>query len=408
MDQLIYSTSRCLLGQTKEEKEIWPRAQISPHASGYCIQVETADNDFSWQGLPPSTTDSRPFSYLFTRDSEYTDDDWGTGWSEDGNGATGWSEDGNWATGWSEDDNWGIGWSENGNWATDWSEDDNLGTGWSEDRISIYAESCVEVAVVDEDDGGPDACVEEIKAVVSGGKLPQKDDEGFGKMEIGLWKESSIEIEWPISAKGQEETRKGPYTSSQKMLLVGEGDFSFSACLAVAFGTAANMVATSLDSREFLLENYSMAMWNILELTSRGCMVMHGVDATKMASHHSLHTMIFDRIIFNFPHAGIFRNSGASPTSQICQHQRLVSMFLENAKGMIKEDGEIHITHKSNDFFQLWEIQQLAADEGLYLVEAVRFNHRDYQGYSTKFGFGGDKYFNCNPSKTYKFGLMWY
>ncbi|GAB4836022.1 hypothetical protein Ancab_000940 [Ancistrocladus abbreviatus] len=368
MDQLISSTSRCLLGQTKEEKEIWPRAQISPHASDYCIQVETAYNDFSWQELPPSTTDSRPFSYLFTRDSEYTDDNWGTRWSEDGN------------------------------WAT----------GWSEDRISIYAESCAEVVVVDEDDGLPDACVEEIKAVVSGGKLPQKDDEGFGKMEIGLWKESSIEIEWPISAKGQAETRKGPYTSSQKMLLVGEGDFSFSACLAVAFGTAANMVATSLDSREFLLENYSMAEWNILELTSRGCMVMHGVDATKMASHHGLHAMIFDRIIFNFPHAGIFRNSGASLTSQICQHQSLVSMFLENAKGMIKEDGEIHITHKSNDFFQQWEIQQLAADEGLYLIEAVHFNHRDYQGYSTKFGFGGDKCFNCNPSKTYKFGLMWY
>ena len=39
------------------------------------------------------------------------------------------------------------------------------------------------------------------------------------------------------------------YCSSHKMLLVGEGDFSFSACLAVAFGSARNMVATSLDSR---------------------------------------------------------------------------------------------------------------------------------------------------------------
>lgn len=35
------------------------------------------------------------------------------------------------------------------------------------------------------------------------------------------------------------------YNSSQKILLVGEGDFSFSACLARAFGTAKNMVATS-------------------------------------------------------------------------------------------------------------------------------------------------------------------
>lgn len=43
------------------------------------------------------------------------------------------------------------------------------------------------------------------------------------------------------------------YSSSQEILLVGEGDFSFSACLARAFGHASNMVATSLDSQGTLL-----------------------------------------------------------------------------------------------------------------------------------------------------------
>ena len=38
------------------------------------------------------------------------------------------------------------------------------------------------------------------------------------------------------------------YKSSQMILLVGEGDFSFSACLVKAFRSAHNMVATSLDS----------------------------------------------------------------------------------------------------------------------------------------------------------------
>lgn len=38
------------------------------------------------------------------------------------------------------------------------------------------------------------------------------------------------------------------YSSSHKILLVGEGDFSFAACLAKRFDTAVNMIATSFDS----------------------------------------------------------------------------------------------------------------------------------------------------------------
>lgn len=46
------------------------------------------------------------------------------------------------------------------------------------------------------------------------------------------------------------------YCTSQKILLVGEGDFSFSASLALAFASASNMVATSLDSRGTYLYIY--------------------------------------------------------------------------------------------------------------------------------------------------------
>lgn len=37
------------------------------------------------------------------------------------------------------------------------------------------------------------------------------------------------------------------YSSNHHILLVGEGDFSFSSSLARAFGSASNIVATSLD-----------------------------------------------------------------------------------------------------------------------------------------------------------------
>ncbi|KAG6407466.1 hypothetical protein SASPL_130457 [Salvia splendens] len=91
------------------------------------------------------------------------------------------------------------------------------------------------------------------------------------------------------------------YSSRHSILLVGEGDFSFSACLALAFGSAANIIATSLDSQEFLMMNYGNAMSNIGELRRRGGKAMHEIDATKMANHELLRHIKFDRIIYNFP-----------------------------------------------------------------------------------------------------------
>ena len=59
---------------------------------------------------------------------------------------------------------------------------------------------------------------------------------------IDLTEESSDEEE-------EEEVRwVGQYSSTQSILLVGDGDFSFSLALATGFGSGANLVATSLDS----------------------------------------------------------------------------------------------------------------------------------------------------------------
>ncbi|KAE8679178.1 putative Late embryoproteinsis abundant hydroxyproline-rich glycoprotein family [Hibiscus syriacus] len=194
------------------------------------------------------------------------------------------------------------------------------------------------------------------------------------------------------------------YCSSQRMLLVGEGDFSFSACLARCFGSATNVVATSLDSREFLFRNYKKAKANIHELRTRGCMVLHGVDATEMANHCYLGAIKFDRIIYNFPHAGFCSDEPVE--SQKRRHQLLMNCFFKNAKEMINESGEIHVTHKSNGFFLDWNLRGLAAAVGLRLIQEVPFNLTDFPGYRTKYGFGGDKNFYCHPSKTYIFGLF--
>ncbi|KAJ4952130.1 hypothetical protein NE237_028962 [Protea cynaroides] len=241
-------------------------------------------------------------------------------------------------------------------------------------------------------DSGADQTVERIKSTLH---VSTREKITVSKADLGE--------KAPNRRILKDERRIKHYYRSHKILLVGEGDFSFSACLAKIFGSADNMVSTSLDPIGFLKKNYSKAMSNINDLKSRGCMVLHGVDATTMSGHVFLKGMKFDRIIYNFPYAGWFKQE--SRESQMSRHQKLVTLFFKNAKKMLSEKGEIHISHKSEGFHQEWDIVYLASLCGLNLMKAERFNLKDYPGYNTKFGFGGDGNFNCNPSQTYMFGL---
>ncbi|KAL1195255.1 hypothetical protein V5N11_029167 [Cardamine amara subsp. amara] len=169
------------------------------------------------------------------------------------------------------------------------------------------------------------------------------------------------------------------YTNKQKILLVGEGDFSFSLSLAKAFGSATNITATSLDTREELGRKYSNGKANAEELERFGCNVVHGVNVHSMASDYRLDR--YDRIVFNFPHSGL--------------HQQVVRGFFESAKKMLKdEDGEIHVTHKTNIPFCMWEIETLAGQKGLRLIGKIEFEQSSFPGYSNKRGAGS----NCNDS----------
>ncbi|XP_030491809.2 uncharacterized protein At4g26485 [Cannabis sativa] len=197
------------------------------------------------------------------------------------------------------------------------------------------------------------------------------------------------------------------YSSVQKILLVGDGDFSFSLSLARAFGSARNMVATSLDSLEKIKKNYSDGIRNIMELEERGCVVLHGVDGKHMSDHFFLKTQRFDRIIYNFPHVGFH-----FPEENCCQIQMnktLVKEFMKNAKALLrKENGEIHISHKEGDPYEKWNLVKKAEKIGLHLHDTVPFYKNDYPGYQNKraHGSSADAPFQLGQANTYKFRLI--
>lgn len=73
---------------------------------------------------------------------------------------------------------------------------------------------------------------------------------GIGSCSVEK-KERQVQVKISCTAAAPEQGTRWikHYSSAHRILLVGEGDFSFSTCLAKAFGWATNMVATSMDSQ---------------------------------------------------------------------------------------------------------------------------------------------------------------
>ena len=111
----------------------------------------------------------------------------------------------------------------------------------------------------------------------------------------------------------------GDYSNAQRILLIGEGNFTFSAALSIRLG-GGNIWATSLDSNQEVIAKYgSVAKKALNTLKSTGAHVLHGIDVTKKVdvqnicqgvklndekSSNQNNKKQFDVIIFNFPHCG--------------------------------------------------------------------------------------------------------
>ncbi|CAK9145047.1 unnamed protein product [Ilex paraguariensis] len=134
---------------------------------------------------------------------------------------------------------------------------------------------------------------------------------------------------------------------------------------------------------EALGEKHPTAVTNLKKLEDYGCNIVHGLDACTMSQHPLLNLKTFDRIVFNFPHAG----------------------FLLSEHGKLLTKGEVHVTHKTTHPFSMWNKEKLAEEAGLHLVEEVYFTTRDYSGYENKRGDGyrSNDTFPVGQCSTFKF-----
>jgi 25S rRNA (uracil2634-N3)-methyltransferase len=108
---------------------------------------------------------------------------------------------------------------------------------------------------------------------------------------------------------------KTSFRMGQKVLLVGEGNFSFAVSLVKQISDQSGemmetcgdfLVATCYDSEDILYQKYGKeAVTNIQFLQSVGATVLFSIDATQLGKYKEIRNhKTFHRIVFHFPHVG--------------------------------------------------------------------------------------------------------
>lgn len=125
-----------------------------------------------------------------------------------------------------------------------------------------------------------------------------------------------------------------PFKEDSAVLVIGDGDLSYSCALAAIFGKSINLVATVYENEDLVCEKYASARQNIEFLRKiESCTLLFEVDGTNLKKTPSIKENRFDRIIFNFPHCG---KGIKDQRRNIQENQKLMAEFFKSAKYFLK------------------------------------------------------------------------
>lgn len=209
-------------------------------------------------------------------------------------------------------------------------------------------------------------------------------------------------------------------TQFKRVLTVGDGNFSYSLAYAKRFvvthatapasssstpatatrhNDAVQLVATSYDSYDELVDKYPESARIVTQLRDANALVLHRIDATNLRASlaiastaassepsastdeseralagttntsikecddiaSTVATEPFDAIIFNHPHCG---------EENVRRHQSLLSHFYASALELLGVDGEVHLTLAAGQP-ERWQALERAQQAGLRLKQQI-------------------------------------
>ncbi|XP_064481061.1 ferredoxin-fold anticodon-binding domain-containing protein 1-like isoform X2 [Ornithodoros turicata] len=166
-----------------------------------------------------------------------------------------------------------------------------------------------------------------------------------------------------------------------RILLVGEGNFSFTVALLGKLEHTEIIATCSQEQNPYSTEQQKY----MSQADAMGARVLTNVDARCLHLHPNIYTDKFDCIIFNFPHVG--------GKMKICRNRKLVKDFFTSASQLLAPKGEIWMTlckgqggtpadslHRRKD--DTWKVVEMAAYGGLVLTAVRSFKAAEYAGYN--------------------------
>jgi 25S rRNA (uracil2634-N3)-methyltransferase len=174
-----------------------------------------------------------------------------------------------------------------------------------------------------------------------------------------------------------------PFQPEDRILLIGEGDFSFAKSIVNEHGCC-DVTATCLDSKEELFEKYKpQGEEHVAYLEEEGQTVLYGVNAMKLDKSKTLKKSLsdgqFDVVMFNFPHVG---GKSTDVNRQVRFNQELLVEFFKGIQLFLAQGGTIVVTLFEGEPYTLWNVRDLARHAGLEVQRSFKFLAEAYPGYS--------------------------